>query len=121
MDLLISYLSYAVHFYNPIRQLAILWTNFQLAMAGWDRISQILELESDPKVIPATSTEENAPLISFRGVSFRYPDSKDILRNISFDLEKGKTYALVGPTGGGKTTTASLIARLYDPTAGEVP
>lgn len=120
VGLLISYLSYANHFYNPIRQLAALWTNFQTAMAGWDRISQILELESDLKVIPAGPAKENAPLISFSNVYFRYPGSKDILHDVSFNMEKGKTYALVGPTGGGKTTTASLIARLYDPTAGEV-
>jgi len=44
----------------------------------------------------------------------------EILTNVSFDLERGKTYAFVGPTGGGKTTTASLIARLYDPTAGQI-
>lgn len=120
VGLLISYLSYTTYFYNPIRQLAILWTNFQMAMAGWDRISQILELESDLKVIPAGPVKEDAALMTFNNVNFRYADSKDILHNVSFNMEQGKTYALVGPTGGGKTTTASLIARLYDPTAGEV-
>ncbi|HJT73335.1 MAG TPA: ABC transporter ATP-binding protein, partial [Chitinophaga sp.] len=120
IGLLISYLSYSIHFYNPIRQLAALWTNFQTAMAGWERIAEILELESDLKVIPAAHTEENAPLMTFRNVYFRYPGSRDILRNINFTMEQGKTYALVGPTGGGKTTTASLIARLYDPVEGEV-
>lgn len=120
VGLLISYLSFSSYFYNPIRQLAILWTNFQMAMAGWDRISQILELESDLKVLPAGPVKENAPLISFQHVHFGYPGGKEILHNVSFNLEQGKTYALVGPTGGGKTTTASLIARLYDPTAGEV-
>jgi ATP-binding cassette subfamily B protein len=59
-------------------------------------------------------------LIEFRDVSFAYPNGKDVLTHNSFRLEKGKTYALVGPTGGGKTTTASLLARLYDPTAGVV-
>jgi ATP-binding cassette subfamily B protein len=59
-------------------------------------------------------------LIEFRDVSFHYPNGKDVLRHNSFRLEKGKTYALVGPTGGGKTTTASLLARLYDPTEGTV-
>ena len=48
------------------------------------------------------------------GVDFHYPDGKEVLRNVSFTLERGKAYALVGPTGGGKTTTASLMARLYD-------
>ncbi|WP_332368001.1 ATP-binding cassette domain-containing protein [Spirosoma telluris] len=53
-------------------------------------------------------------------MSFSYPNGQQVLHNINFDLERGKTYALVGPTGGGKTTTASLIARLYDPTSGTV-
>jgi ATP-binding cassette subfamily B protein len=59
-------------------------------------------------------------LLEFKNVSFRYTKNKDVLRNISFTLARGKTYALVGPTGGGKTTTASIMARLYDPTEGIV-
>jgi ATP-binding cassette subfamily B protein len=62
----------------------------------------------------------SSSVLSFQDVSFTYPNGKDVLHNINFDLEKGKTYAFVGPTGGGKTTTASLIARLYDATTGTV-
>ncbi|WPQ61364.1 ABC transporter ATP-binding protein [Chitinophaga sancti] len=120
IGLLISYLSYCTYFYNPMRQFAILYTNFQVAMAGWDRISHILNMESDLHVIPAANTNGNAPLLAFKDVNFHYPDGKDILHHISFEMERGKTYALVGPTGGGKTTTASLIARLFDPTGGTV-
>jgi ATP-binding cassette subfamily B protein len=58
--------------------------------------------------------------LEFQNVSFNYPDGKSVLKHISFDLEPGKTYALVGPTGGGKTTTASLMARLYDASEGTV-
>jgi ATP-binding cassette subfamily B protein len=117
---LIAYLSYATLFYNPLRQLAALWANFQLAMAGWDRISQILSLETNLVKLDSTLIEPSAPLLEFRNVYFGYVEGQEILHNISFKLEKGKTYALVGPTGGGKTTTASLIARLYDPTAGTI-
>jgi ATP-binding cassette subfamily B protein len=117
---LIAYLSYTTLFYNPLRQLAALWSNFQTAMAAWDRISQILSLESDLPQIAAGITEPNAALLEFRNVHFSYDESKEILHNINFKLEQGKTYALVGPTGGGKTTTASLIARLYDPSKGLV-
>ncbi|WP_413667894.1 ABC transporter ATP-binding protein [Mucilaginibacter sp. Mucisp86] len=120
VGLLVSYLSYATNFYNPLRQLAALWTNFQLAMAGWDRISQILSLETDLPIIQADIDEPKAALLEFRHVHFSYDESREILHNICFKLERGKTYALVGPTGGGKTTTASLIARLYDPTKGLV-
>ncbi|HMG09573.1 MAG TPA: ABC transporter ATP-binding protein [Mucilaginibacter sp.] len=120
IGLLVSYLSYATYFYNPLRQLAALWTNFQLAMAGWDRISQILSLETDLPVIEGGIVEDTTTLLEFRNVHFSYDEDREILHNISFKLEHGKTYALVGPTGGGKTTTASLIARLYDPSKGLV-
>ena len=59
-------------------------------------------------------------MLSFRQVWFHYPDGKEVLRDVSFEMERGKAYALVGPTGGGKTTTANLMARLYDPTQGSV-
>ncbi|WP_428330916.1 ABC transporter ATP-binding protein [Mucilaginibacter sp.] len=120
IGLLVSYLSYANNFYNPLRQLAALWTNFQVAMAGWDRIAQILSLETDLVTVDNTIAEPSAALLEFRNVHFGYDDNKEILHNISFKMERGKTYALVGPTGGGKTTTASLIARLYDASKGTV-
>jgi ATP-binding cassette subfamily B protein len=122
IGLLVSYLAYATYFYNPLRQLATLWANFQVAMAGWDRISEILGMETDLVTIPGVAgpAPAAAALLEFRNVHFGYPEGKEILHNISLTLEKGKTYALVGPTGGGKTTTASLIARLYDPTKGTV-
>lgn len=58
--------------------------------------------------------------MEFQNVSFHYVASQDVLKNINFTLERGKTYALVGPTGGGKTTTASLMARLHDPSRGSI-
>ncbi len=120
IGLLIAYLSYANSFYNPLRQLATLWTTFQTAMAGWDRVSNILALETNLVTVKDTKAEAPGALLEFRNVHFAYPGGNEILHNISFKMEPGKTYALVGPTGGGKTTTASLIARLYDPTEGTV-
>jgi len=116
----VSFLSYANLFYNPLRQLASLWANFQTAMAGWDRISYILALETDLVKIDNSTVDPSAALLEFRNVHFSYDDSREILHNINFKLERGKTYALVGPTGGGKTTTASLLARLYDASNGVV-
>ncbi|MDB5007185.1 MAG: putative transporter ATP-binding protein [Mucilaginibacter sp.] len=115
-----SYFSYANQFYNPLRQLAALWTSFQTAMAGWDRISHILDLETDLVTVENPTVEPSSSLLEFRNVNFSYDEDREILHNISFKLERGKTYALVGPTGGGKTTTASLIARLYDASKGMV-
>jgi len=118
--LLISYLAYVSRFYDPLRQMAALWSNLQTALAGWDRISEILAMESDLAVIPGTTDSNDKNVIEFKDVSFSYPGGHDVLKDISFAMEPGKTYALVGPTGGGKTTTASLLARLYDPSKGTV-
>jgi len=122
IGLLISFIAYVQYFYQPLRQLATLWASFQTAMAAWDRISIILNLESDltRKIDKHAIKIPDPPLLIFKNVSFQYADGKKVLYNISFNLKHGKTYAFVGPTGGGKTTTASLIARLYDPTEGEV-
>jgi ATP-binding cassette, subfamily B, bacterial len=116
---LIGFLLYVNSFYGPMRQLATVWSSFQLALAALDRISEVLALESDMGIENATPQASDA-VLEFRNVYFQYPGGKDVLRDVSFELEKGKAYALVGPTGGGKTTTASLMARLYDPTEGSV-
>ena len=120
IGLLISFIAYTNSFYNPLRQLASLWANFQLALAAWERIRKILELESNLLQTDSDYFDETATLVSFRDVSFSYPGGSEVLHQITFNLKKGKTYAFVGPTGGGKTTTASLISRLYDPTKGKV-
>lgn len=120
VGLLISFLSYVTNFYNPLRQLATLWTSFQVALAGWDRISHLLALQTNLTTIEQPLATPDSALLSFRHVSFAYPNGREVLHDINFELETGKTYALVGPTGGGKTTTASLMARLYDPTSGTI-
>src|SRR5580692_4638678 len=119
LGLLIGFLLYVNNFYGPMRQLATVWASFQMAMAALDRISEVLALESNLPVIDAAAAESDS-VLSFRQVWFQYPDGKEVLRDVSFEMERGKAYALVGPTGGGKTTTANLMARLYDPTQGSV-
>lgn len=121
VGLLIGFLLYVSAFYTPLRQLATVWSTLQQSLAALDRISEVLSLETDLVVLPPECvTEPAATVLAFRDVSFRYPDGKDVLRHVDMALSRGKTYALVGPTGGGKTTTASLMARLYDPTEGVV-
>ncbi len=117
--LLIGFLLYVNSFYGPMRQLATVWSSFQLALAALDRISEVLALESNMPVIEAAPADSDF-VLELRSVHFKYPGGKEVLRNVDLALEKGRSYALVGPTGGGKTTTASLMARLYDPTEGTV-
>lgn len=120
VGLLISFLAYISQFYNPLRQIAALWANFQVALAGWDRISQILVMENNLNIVEPDETDDSGNLLTFKNVTFAYQPETEILNDVSFCLQRGKTYAFVGPTGGGKTTTASLIARLYDPVSGNI-
>ncbi|MDD3355463.1 MAG: ABC transporter ATP-binding protein, partial [Dysgonamonadaceae bacterium] len=120
VGLLISFIAYVSNFYNPLRQIANLWASFQLTLAAWDRISHLLSLKSNLPIIESMNDTFGSSLIHFRNVSFSYPTGEEVLKDVSFDLQRGKTYAFVGPTGGGKTTTASLISRLYDVTKGTI-
>lgn len=123
IGMLIGCLAYVTNFYDPLRQLARLWANFQVAMAGWDRVSALLQMENDmllPSAVESVPRTSGEPLLEFQNVSFQYSENQWVLREVSFELKSGRVYAFVGPTGGGKTTTASLMARLYDPTEGTV-
>jgi ATP-binding cassette subfamily B protein len=119
VGVLIGALLYVNNFYMPLRQLAAVWASFQLALAGLDRVSAVLKLESNMPIVPGEPAR-SGPVLEFENVHFAYPGGQEVLKGGTFTLERGKTYALVGPTGGGKTTTASLMARLYDPTGGRV-
>jgi ATP-binding cassette subfamily B protein len=122
VGLLIGFLLYVNSFYIPLRQLAAVWTSFQMALAALDRISAVLALESNLPLLASAEPARSDPavVLEFEHVSFSYPGGQEVLRDSTFKLKRGKTYAFVGPTGGGKTTTASLMARLYDPTGGRV-
>lgn len=119
---LISYILYVDRFYSPLRIMTSLFASIQTSLAAWSRISNILALESDLQetVEPEHTVNEKSHLVEFKNVSFGYVADKMVLKNVNFALDSGKTYALVGPTGGGKSTTASLVARLYDPLEGEI-
>ncbi len=121
LGLLIGFLLYANSFYQPLRQLAAIWSSLQLAIAALDRIGEVLNLKSNVGVVSTSgATADSRSILAFEDVGFTYPEGKEVLHNATLNLDKGKTYALVGPTGGGKTTTASLMARLFDPTKGTI-
>ena len=116
-------LSYVTAFYHPQRQLATVWSSLQTMMAAMDRVSEVLQLETNLAPLPdAAGNRATRPqaLLAFEDVGFAYAGGKPVLDKVNLTLERGRTYALVGPTGGGKTTTAMLMARLYDPTHGTV-
>jgi ATP-binding cassette subfamily B protein len=117
--LLIGFLAYVQKFFEPLRILGSIVGSLQGALAAWTRVREIISLESNLIIEEANDNSDNKSneLLAFKDISFGY-DEDMIIHNMSFILEKGKTYALVGPTGGGKSTTASLMARLYDPQQG---
>ena len=120
LGLIVGFLLYLNNFYMPLRQLAATWSSLQLAIASLDRISEVLDLKSNIAIIDSKKTIADGSVLAFEDVSFTYPEGKDVFHHVNFSLQPAKTYAFVGPTGGGKTTTASLMARLFDPTEGTV-
>jgi ATP-binding cassette subfamily B protein len=123
VGLLVGYLLYVSAFYDPLRQLATVWSSLQTMLAAMDRVSEVLKLETNLVEIEQSAVRparDPHALLAFEDVSFAYAGGKTVLDKVNLTLERGRTYALVGPTGGGKTTTAMLMARLYDPTEGAV-
>ena len=120
VGILVSFLSYTDRFYGPLRQMASLWAGVQTAMAGWNRIFEILHLKSDLPILPEAEVKDTLSVMHFEDVCFSYGSDKLVLNKVNFNFMEGKTYAIVGPTGGGKSTIASLMARLYDPKSGTV-
>lgn len=106
----------------PIKELSSVNNRIQEASAAGDRIFEILDTEPDIKNAPdAVELREFKNSIHFRNVSFKYEDSEEwVLEDISFSVNKGEIIALVGPSGGGKSTLVDLIPRFYDPTNGSI-
>ncbi len=106
---------------QPIKDLSRAAYNIPKGMASMDRIDRILNAENPIRESEgAKSITEFNDRISFRNVSFSYEDGREVLHDISLDIPKGKTVALVGASGGGKTTLVDLIPRFYDANSGNI-
>jgi ABC-type multidrug transport system fused ATPase/permease subunit len=105
----------------PIVQMSNIGSQLSEAMAGLDRTQELMEMEEED--LPEVRTEILSEIdghITFKNVSFAYEEDKDVLNNISFEAEKGSVTALVGSSGSGKTTIASLAASFLSPKSGQV-
>lgn len=115
-----GFLVFYVSLIQPVKNFSNGITSLQKGTIAAQRIFSVTDLkpaiESKPGAIVLNSFNYE---ISFKGVSFAY-DTENVLKNINLTIEKGKTLALVGPSGGGKSTLADLVPRFYDPTEGEV-
>jgi len=120
---LVAFFLYLDSFYQPVRNLSNSWEAVQESLAGFERVAEMLN--ETPDVLPP---EHPIPLlkpvrgeIRFDNVFFRYnPEEAFVLENINLDIPAGKTTALVGPTGVGKSTLVSLIPRFYDVSSGKL-
>ena len=118
---LVAFLLYAGMVAGPVGGLAGQWTQVQEAFGAADRIFALLDTAPDIADRPnATVLPAADGRIAFEDVSFRYAQGPLVLTDVSTTFDAGKTTALVGPSGAGKTTLVSLIARFYDPTAGRI-
>lgn len=118
---IVGFLLYLNLFYTPISALARVIEDLQQAIAGAERVFEVMDTEPDIKDSPnAVHLTSCKGVITFEDVSFSYIDDVPVLQNISFRAEPGKMVALVGPTGVGKTTIISLIARFYEPITGRI-
>ncbi|ETT85273.1 multidrug ABC transporter ATP-binding protein [Viridibacillus sp. FSL H8-0123] len=116
-----AFVTYTRQFFRPINQLSNLLNTFQSAIAGAERVFEIMDEK------PERTDGQNAIVkeqlkgdVSFRDVTFSYDTGKPVLKNISFQAKAGETIALVGPTGSGKTTIINLLTRFYDIDQGEI-
>jgi ATP-binding cassette subfamily B protein len=136
---LVAFLNYAGLFFQPVQELARHWMEVQMAQAAAERIQSLLETEPaicDDDAVQREiesrkkrgaedgSAEDGGDAeireVEFRGVSFRYDTGPTILENFNLTVRRGDTVALVGETGGGKSTIVQLLCRFYEPQHGSV-
>lgn len=136
---LIAFMAYTRHFFDPIEQLGHWFAEMQMAQASAERILSLIEAEpaiqDRDDVLDAIAAQKDAPPrkrvavdggsaniehIELTNLSFAYTSERPVLDNINLRVNKGETLAIVGPTGGGKSTLVNVICRFYEPTRGQV-
>ncbi|WP_044747746.1 ABC transporter ATP-binding protein [Bacillus alveayuensis] len=121
VGVIVIFVEYARQFIRPLNDLANQYNTLLSAVAGAERVFEILEMEveeTDKK--QAIDVADVKGEVAFQDVSFSYKKDGDTIRNINFYVKQGETVALVGPTGAGKTTIINLLSRFYDPDSGTI-
>lgn len=117
----VSFLSYSKQFAQPLNSVAGMFNTIQSALAGAERVFEILDDEEETADHEdSLAIEHPVGEVSFQDVSFSYDKTKPILKNVSFHVYPGEVIALVGETGAGKTTIVNLLTRYYDADSGEI-
>lgn len=118
---MVAFIAYIDQLYNPLRRLVNSSTTLTQSFASMDRVVELMDepydIQNDPSAKPINRANGQ---LSFRNVSFEYEEGQPVLQNIDFDVRAGETIALVGMSGGGKSTIVSLIPRFFDVTDGDI-
>ncbi len=121
VGLIATFISYGQNFTNPLRQLANLYNSIQAALAGAERVFEIIdtpsEVDDGPDAVPLESVHGD---VRFDNVNFEYKPGVPILKNMTLEAKPGQIFALVGPTGAGKTTIINLLTRFYEINSGNI-
>ncbi|MBZ5659469.1 MAG: ABC transporter ATP-binding protein/permease [Acidobacteriia bacterium] len=131
---LVAFVTYLDKLYGPVKTLSKMNLSIQKILAAGDRVFEVMDVAPEPTgrarelkkasfTSLAISEDHSAPIvgdIQFENVSFGYDPENPVLKNISMHIKAGEVVALVGPSGGGKTTIANLLLRFYNPTAGQI-
>ncbi|MCF2530414.1 ABC transporter ATP-binding protein [Yinghuangia soli] len=104
----------------PVRAIGWLLGDMPRAIVGYDRVRSVLDAEGESSYGDAAAEKTGPAGLQARAVRFGYLDGADVLSDVTFDVEPGRTVAVVGPTGSGKSTLVSLLVRLVDPSSGAV-
>lgn len=119
---LAAFISYTVQFFEPVREIARIFAELQMAHASAERVMGLLNTVPDIQDRPGLQGQwpKLRGAIRFENVSFAYNPQEPVLTNFDLDIEAGQTVALVGETGSGKSTIVNLVCRFYEPTAGRI-
>jgi ATP-binding cassette subfamily B protein len=121
IGVVVSFLSYSRQFNDPINQVANQFNMLQSAVAGAERVFEIIDTPTEyAEKQPVKDVEDLSGEVIFEDVSFGYKEGHSILKNISLTAKPGDTIALVGPTGAGKTTIVNLLTRFYEISRGRI-
>ena len=120
MGLLITFIAYTQAFFDPVRQISEKISVFQSAMASAERVFALIDEQPEPDLLEGEEFKTLHESIEFRNLNFAYTPDKPVLKGLSFKIRKGERLAIVGHTGAGKTTLASLLKRFYDYQNGDI-